>query len=56
MGDGDLAGVDVGVNGERHEIPQAIDGAAEKIKTGAEVGHGGRCEGLDCGQYEFGFP
>jgi len=55
VGDGDLARVDIGVDGERHKVAEAVHSAAQEIEARAEVGHGGRRKGLDGGQYGFGF-
>ncbi|GAB4838672.1 hypothetical protein Ancab_028216 [Ancistrocladus abbreviatus] len=55
LGDGDLARVDGGINGERDKISNAIDGAAEEVEAWAKVGYGGGSEGVDGGEDRFGF-
>lgn len=47
--------MDGGVNGERDEISEAVDGATEEVESGAEVGDGGGGEGADGGEDGFGF-
>lgn len=44
-----------GVNGERNEVPEAIDGASEEVEARAEVGDGGGGEGGDGGEDRGGF-
>jgi hypothetical protein len=47
---GDLAELDSGVNGEGYIVDEAVDGAAKKVRSGVEVGHGGRSKGFHSGQ------
>ncbi|XP_062019339.1 uncharacterized protein LOC133735908 [Rosa rugosa] len=49
LGNGDLSGEDLGIDGEGDEVAEAVDGASDEVKAGAEVGDGGRAEGLDGG-------
>nr|POE98902.1 hypothetical protein CFP56_65657 [Quercus suber] len=53
--DGDLSGADRGVNKEGYEVFETVNGAAEEVVARAEVGHSGRSEGFDGGEYGFGF-
>ncbi|KAL6194294.1 hypothetical protein ACLB2K_035378 [Fragaria x ananassa] len=46
IGDGDLVGEDLKVDGEGDEVAEAIDGTSEEVKTRAEVGEGGGGECL----------
>ena len=39
MGDGDLAGVDGGVDGEGDEVAEAIDGAAKEVEADKDVSY-----------------
>ncbi|KAI8544891.1 hypothetical protein RHMOL_Rhmol07G0000700 [Rhododendron molle] len=50
LGDGDLAGVVVGVDGEGDVVAETVDGAAEEVEAGTKVGDGGRGEGPDGGE------
>jgi hypothetical protein len=47
---GDLAELDDGVDSEGYEVNEAVDGAANKVKSGVKVGHGGRSKGFHSGQ------
>ena len=55
MHDGDLSGANGGVGEEGDEVSETINGIAVEVKAGAEVGHDGRSEGFDGGEYEFRF-
>jgi hypothetical protein len=41
VGDGDLARMDIGVNGERHKVVEAVHSAAQEIEA-QEMGRGRR--------------
>lgn len=53
--DGDLARRDLLVEGKGDKVAKAVDGAAQEVKARAEIGHRGRCEGLDGCVDGFGF-
>ena len=55
MRDGDLFGANEGVSEEGDKVSETVNGAAEEVEAGAKVGHGGRSEGFDRGEYRFGF-
>lgn len=55
FGDGDFAGVDRGVDAEGDVIAEAVNGAAEEVEAGTEVGYGGGGESLDGGEKRLGF-
>ena len=46
--------MDFWVDGERDEVAEAVDGAAEPIEAGTEVGDGGRSKGFDEGENGIG--
>ena len=47
---GDLVELDSGVDGEGYIVDEAVDGVAKKVRSGVEVGHGGRSKGFHSGQ------
>jgi hypothetical protein len=47
--------VDRGVDTERDEVAEAIDGASKEIKARAKVGDCSRCEGSDGCENGLGF-
>ena len=55
MRDGDLSGANGGVSEEGDKVSETVNGATEEVEAGAKVGHGGRSEGFDRGEYRFGF-